>query len=140
MPTSSESKVTRAVRGTPSVFAHVIAFVLGGSLAALVTRRHDEDEFASALVSLPAAKTIEADEPEEPSVAAWKWAAEPAPQPAEFAADGLLKAAQMPLPNTAASDDQNPGFHPRITTALPIERKLVKESQSARLLACRTNS
>ena len=37
-----------------------------------------------------------------------------------------LKAAQMPLSNTAATDDQNPGFHPRITTALPIERKLVQ--------------
>jgi hypothetical protein len=88
MPTSSGSKVTRAVRGTPSVFAHAIAFVLGGSLAALVTRRPQEDGPASAPLSLPAATTTEADEPEEPAMASWEWAAEPAPQPAEFATEG----------------------------------------------------
>ena len=82
MPTPSGSKVTRAVRGTPSVFAHAIAFVLGGSLAALVTRRPQDDGAASAPRSLPAATTIEADEPEEPAMASWEWAAEPAPQPA----------------------------------------------------------
>ena len=88
MPTPSGSKVTRAVRGTPSVFAHAIAFVLGGSLAALVTRRPQDDGAASAPRSLPAATTIEADEPEEPAMASWEWAAEPAPQPAEFATEG----------------------------------------------------
>jgi hypothetical protein len=87
MPKLSGSKVTRAVRGTPSVFAHAIAFVLGGSLAALVTRRPQELGPASAPSSLPAATTIEADEPEEPAMASWNWAAEPAPQPAEFATD-----------------------------------------------------
>jgi hypothetical protein len=80
--------VTRAVRGTPSIFAHAIAFVLGGSLAALVTRRPQEDRPASAPLSLPAATTIETDEPEEPAMASWEWAAEPAPQPAEFATEG----------------------------------------------------
>jgi hypothetical protein len=79
--------MTRAVSGTPSVFAHVIAFVLGGSLAALVTRRPQEDVHVSAPPSLPAATTIEADEPEEPAVSSWEWAAEPAPQPAEFATE-----------------------------------------------------
>ena len=87
MPTPSGSKVTRAVRGTPSVFAHVIAFVLGGSLAALVTRRPQEDGPASAPLSLPAATKLEADESEEPVMARWEWAAEPAAQPAEFATD-----------------------------------------------------
>ncbi|MEP6978886.1 MAG: hypothetical protein ABI948_12615 [Thermoleophilia bacterium] len=79
--------MTRAVRGTPSIFAHAIAFVLGGSLAALVTRRPQDDRPASAPLSLPAATAIEADEPEEPAVASWEWAAEPAPQPAEFATE-----------------------------------------------------
>jgi len=88
MPTPSGSKVTRAVRGTPSVFAHAIAFVLGGSLAALVTRRPQEDGPASAPLSLPAVTTTEADESEEPAMASWEWAAEPAPQPAEFATEG----------------------------------------------------
>ena len=87
MPTPSGSKVTRAVRGTPSVFAHAIAFVLGGSLAALVTRRPQEDGPASAPLSLPAATKLEADESEEPVMARWEWAAEPAAQPAEFATD-----------------------------------------------------
>jgi hypothetical protein len=80
--------MTRAVSGTPSVFAHAIAFVLGGSLAALVTRRPQEDVPASTPLSLPAATTVEADEPEEPAVTSWEWAAEPAPQPAEFATEG----------------------------------------------------
>jgi len=87
MPTPSGSKVTRAVRGTPSVFAHAIAFVLGGSLAAVVSRRPQDDGPASAPLSLPAATTLEADEPEEPAMARWEWAAEPAPQPSEFATD-----------------------------------------------------
>jgi hypothetical protein len=80
--------MTRAVSGTPSVFAHAIAFVLGGSLAALVTRRPQEDVPASAALSLPAATTIETDEPEEPAMTSWEWAAEPAAQPAEFATEG----------------------------------------------------
>ena len=117
MPTSSESKVTRAVRGTPSVFAHVVAFVLGGSLAALVTRRHDDDDPAAATVSLPGAKTIEADEPEEPSVAAaWKWAAEPAPQPAEFAADGPAWSPEQVWERLALEDPDD--FEP--APAMPI--------------------
>jgi hypothetical protein len=83
----SGNKVTRAARGTPSAVAHVIAFALGGSLAALVTRRPQDDAAAPTPMSLPAASTAAVDEPEEPAVASWEWAAEPAPQPAEFATD-----------------------------------------------------
>jgi hypothetical protein len=116
MPTSSGSKVTRAVRGTPSVFAHVIAFVLGGSLAALVTRRPDEDGGpAAAPLSLPVAKTI-ADEPEEPSVASWEWAPEPAPQPAEFAAEGPAWSPEQVWERLALEDPDD--FEP--APAMPI--------------------
>ncbi|MDX6488045.1 MAG: hypothetical protein QOK13_660, partial [Gaiellaceae bacterium] len=116
MPKSSGSKVTRAVRGTPSVFAHVIAFVLGGSLAALVTRRDDGDGPASAPVSLPAGKTIEAGEPGEPSAAAWEWAAEPAPQPAEFAAEGPAWSPEQIWERLALEDPDD--FEP--APAMPI--------------------
>ncbi|MDX6517732.1 MAG: hypothetical protein QOF50_578 [Gaiellaceae bacterium] len=116
MPKSSGSKVTRAVRGTPSVFAHVIAFVLGGSLAASRARRDDGDGPASAPVSLPAAKTIGAGELEDPSVAAWEWAAEPAPQPAEFAAEGPAWSPEQIWERLALEDPDD--FEP--APAMPI--------------------
>lgn len=116
MPTPSGSKVTRAVRETPSVFAHAIAFVLGGSLAALVTRRPHEHTPASAPLSVPAATTIEADDPEEPAMASWEWAAEPAPQPAEFATDGPAWSPNRVWERLALEDPDD--FEP--APALPI--------------------
>ncbi|MGI8401217.1 MAG: hypothetical protein ACR2NS_06380, partial [Gemmatimonadaceae bacterium] len=82
MPTPSTSKMTGAVRGTPSVFAHAVAFVLGGFVAALVTRRPQEEGPASAPLSLPVATAIEAGR--DPAVISREWAAEAAPQPAEL--------------------------------------------------------
>jgi hypothetical protein len=94
----------------------VIAFMLGGSLAALVARRHDEDQPASAPVSLPAAKTIEGDEPEKPAVATWEWAAQPAPQPSEFAADGPAWSPEQVWERLALEDPDD--FEP--APAMPI--------------------
>jgi hypothetical protein len=94
----------------------VIAFVLGGSLAALVTRRDDGDGPASAPVSLPAAHTIGGGELEDPSVAAWEWAAEPAPQPAEFAAEGPAWSPEQIWERLALEDPDD--FEP--APAMPI--------------------
>jgi hypothetical protein len=75
----------------PWVFAHVFAFALGGSIAALVMRTPDDTDETTwrpdGAETLAHAGAALADEPTE-SAPEWEWAAEPAAQPAEFAVEG----------------------------------------------------